>query len=95
MGFYALALVLPQAGEAGGGAQFEKLCALSVRNGHRLMITLLGGGSIARGVQQIASQPVQLGLVTPLIRSFDDLPSLRRVVSAERLCGGSLFEVGA
>ena len=59
------------------------------------MITLLGGGSIARGVQQIASQPVQLGLVTPLIRSFDDLPSLRRVVSAERLCGGSLFEVGA
>jgi hypothetical protein len=80
--FGALALVAPETCKADRGVQFEKLCALSSRNGHRLMITLLGGGSIARGVQQIASQPVQLGLVIPLIRGFDDLPNLDEAIQA-------------
>jgi hypothetical protein len=38
MGFGALALVAPEAGEADGGAQLEKLCALALRSGECLMI---------------------------------------------------------
>ena len=55
-GVGALALVAPEAGEAGGGAQFKQLCPLSLRNRDRLVITLLGCSSIAGGIQQIAPQ---------------------------------------
>jgi hypothetical protein len=46
------------------------------------MVALLGGGSIAGGVQQIASQPMQLGLVVSLIGSFNDQRSLGEAIQA-------------
>src|SRR5258708_31504989 len=50
-GFVALALVAPEAGEAGGGAKLERFCALLFRDRDRLMVILLGSGSIASGVE--------------------------------------------
>src|SRR5215831_2122238 len=44
------------------------------------MVTLLGGGSIAHGVQQIASQSMQLSLVMPLPRRLDHLCSLGEAI---------------
>jgi hypothetical protein len=69
-GFGALTLIAPESGKAGGGAKLEKLCALPLRNDERLMVALFGRGSIAGGAQEIASYPMQLCLVAPLIGGF-------------------------
>jgi hypothetical protein len=37
-------LIAPEVGEAGRGAQLEHFCSLSVRNGERLSVAVLGGG---------------------------------------------------
>jgi len=76
----ALALIMPEASEAGGGTQLEKLCALALGNGECLMITLLGRGLIAGGEQQIASYAMQVGLIAPLIGGRNDLRSLGEVI---------------
>jgi hypothetical protein len=46
-GFDAFTLIAPEAGEAGGGAQFRSFCALPFRDGERLTILLLSHGMIA------------------------------------------------
>src|SRR5215469_16138545 len=46
------------------------------------MVTLLGGGLIPRGIQQIASQSPQLSLVVPLPRRLDDLCSLGEAIQS-------------
>ena len=43
------ALVAPEAGETGGGTEFEQFGALPSRNGERLVIALLRRGLIAGG----------------------------------------------
>jgi hypothetical protein len=48
------------------GAQFKQSCALPLCNRERLMVTLLCRGSVASGVQQIASHPMYLNLADPL-----------------------------
>jgi pimeloyl-ACP methyl ester carboxylesterase len=58
----------------------HRLCALPPRNSECLMVTLLSGGSIACGTEQIASQPMQLSLADPLLGRLDDLRSLGEVV---------------
>ena len=50
----------------------------------RLTITLLGRHSIACGVQQIASQVVQTGFVSPLFSGFNDLLSFGEAIQALR-----------
>jgi len=46
------------------------------------MIVPLGGGAIACGIQQVASQPMQLRLLIPLIGGFNDLRSLDKAIQA-------------
>src|SRR6516164_452699 len=70
-GFAAPTLVAPQAGEAGAGAQLEKLCTLPLRYRERLVVTLLGRHLISHGIQQIASYPMQLGLAVPFLGRLD------------------------
>jgi hypothetical protein len=43
------------------------LCALPRCNRQRLTVILLGGGSIAYGIQQLASHPMQVSLLVPLV----------------------------
>src|SRR6516162_9476350 len=78
--FGAFALVSPKAGEVHRGQQFPQFRALPRRNGECLMVTPLGGGSIARGTEQIASRPMQLGLEGSLFRRLDNLRGFREVV---------------
>src|ERR1700730_4062263 len=60
-GFGTIALIAPEAGKGGGGAELDCFCPLSFRNYKRLAIAVLGGGWIVSRKQQIASQPMQLG----------------------------------
>jgi hypothetical protein len=82
MGFGALALVAPQAGEAGGSRELKRFRPLPFRDRERLMIAQLGGNFISGGVQQLASQPVQLGLVIALVNRLDKLRGLGKAVQA-------------
>src|SRR5215471_10113128 len=80
--FRALALILPNAGEAHRGPQLPQFCALPFCNGECPMVTLLGGGSIAPGTQQIASQPMHLSFEGALFLRLDNLRGLREVVQS-------------
>jgi len=42
-------LIAPEAGEAGGGAEFKHFRPLLARNGERSLIVRFGGGRIAAG----------------------------------------------
>jgi hypothetical protein len=77
-------LIAPEAGEIGGGKEFWSFGALPLRNRERWTITLLGRHSIACGVQQIASRPVQTGFVSPLFNGFNDLLSFGEAIQALR-----------
>ena len=50
LAFGALALIAPQAAKAGGGAELKNSCALRTSNEQCLVISLLGGRSIAHGI---------------------------------------------
>jgi hypothetical protein len=54
-GFCAVALVTPEGREVGGGAQFKQFCTLAPCDRESPVVTLLGHGSIASRIQQIAS----------------------------------------
>jgi hypothetical protein len=77
-------LIAPGAREIGGGKEFESFGALPLCNRERLTITLLGRHSLACGVQQIASQLVQTGFVSPLFSGFNDLLSFGEAIQALR-----------
>jgi hypothetical protein len=77
-------LIAPEVGKAGGGAQFKQFCALPLCNRECLMVTPLGRSSIANGIQQIASHPIQLSLIAPLIGGFNDLRSLGEAIQTLR-----------
>src|SRR5215470_20167171 len=55
MGFGALALITPEAGEAGGSTKLKSFRILSVRYGKTLPIILLGCGFVAYSSQQTTS----------------------------------------
>jgi len=57
-GFGALALIAPQAGEAGGGAQLPDFRTLPLRDLHGLIIVSLSRRLVIGGIQQIPSQPM-------------------------------------
>jgi hypothetical protein len=61
---------------------FPKFGALPPRNDECLTIALLGSGLIAGGVQQIASNAINVGFADPLIGGIDDLCSFREAVQA-------------
>jgi hypothetical protein len=44
------------------------------------MITLLGTGSVTGGIQQIASQPMQIRFVEPLFSGLNDLHSFGEAI---------------
>ena len=46
------------------------------------MIASLGRGWIACGIQQIASQPMQLSLVVPFVGRLDDLCGLGEAIQS-------------
>ena len=46
------------------------------------MVTLLGSGSIAYDIQQIASQSMELSLVGPLLGRLDDLHRLGEAIQS-------------
>jgi hypothetical protein len=81
-GFRAFALIAPEAGEASRGTKLKRFCALPLRDGECEMIVLLGRDPLARRVQQIASQPMQLGLAVPLVGRLDDLRGLSEAIQA-------------
>jgi hypothetical protein len=66
----------------GRGTQLKRFCALPLRDGECEMIVLLGRDPLARRVQQIASQPMQLGLAVPLVGRLDDLRGLSEAIQA-------------
>ena len=76
MSFRALALVAPQAREAGRSAQPKRLRALALRHSDRSMIILLRSGLVASRIHQIASKSMQLDLTGPLVGRLDELRSL-------------------
>ena len=78
--FRALALVAPQAGEAGRSAQLKGLRALALRHSERSMIILLRSGMVASRIHQIASKSMQLGLTGPLVGRLDELRSLDEAI---------------
>src|SRR6185369_2240633 len=80
----AVALFVPDAGEAGCGAQLKYLGALSLCDGERKMIALLGRGSVPGDVQHIASHTMKLGLAPPLVSRLDDLARLGKASLAFR-----------
>src|SRR5215467_6848445 len=75
-GFGALALVAPEAGEAGGDTEFPQLGALAPSDRERGAITLFCCGPIAKGEQQPAAHTVQLGLIFAAFRSFNNVDRL-------------------
>jgi len=81
-GFGVLALIMPEAGETAGGPKFPERGALPLCNRERLMITLLGRGAVAHGVQQIASQPMHVSLAAPLLGRLDHLRSLGEAIQS-------------
>jgi hypothetical protein len=76
MCFGALALVAPEAGEAGGGAELPEVGTLPPRYGERLMIALLGCGVIIHGQQQRSTQPMHFGLGPTLLCGLNYVGSL-------------------
>jgi hypothetical protein len=72
-GFGSLALIPPEAGKAGRREQLEDPCALAPRDRQRLIVRLLGCYGVAPDVEQVTSQPEQLGLVETLTSSFHKL----------------------
>src|SRR6516165_9824511 len=72
----ALALVAPQPGKAGGGAQFECFRSLTLRDCQSAMITFLGGSSVASGVQKIAAHPKHVDLPVSMPHRINDLRRL-------------------
>src|SRR5207249_1101056 len=78
--FRALALVAPQAGEAGRSAQPKRLRALALRHSERSMIILLRSGLVASRIHQIASKSMQLDLTGPLVGRLDELRSLDEAI---------------
>lgn len=80
MSFSALALVAPQAGEAGRGAQPKCLRALTLRHGERAMIVLLRSSLVASRIHHIASKSMQLDFTAPLLRRLDKLRSLDEAI---------------
>src|SRR5258707_9326240 len=78
--FRALALVAPQAGEAGRSAQPKRLGALALRHSERLMIILLRSGLVASRIHHIASKSMQLDLTGPLVGRLDELRSLNEAL---------------
>ena len=46
------------------------------------MIILLGRGMFAYGIQQLASQPIQLSLFKPLFGRLEDVRSLGETIQA-------------
>ena len=73
MGFRRLLLLLPQAGEAGGRAQFPGFGFLAARNVESLVETRFGFRLIVWRVLQekFAFEPVQLRPIEPLLGSLD------------------------
>src|SRR4029077_11364346 len=78
--FHALALVAPQASEAGRSAQPKRLRALALCHSERSMIILLRSGLVASRVHHIASQSMQLDLPGPLMGRLDELRSLDEAI---------------
>src|SRR6516164_4594393 len=79
-GFPALALVAPQASEAGGGTQPKSLRVLAFRQGERSMIILLRGGVVASRIHHIASRSMQLDFTGALVGRLDELRSLGEAI---------------
>jgi hypothetical protein len=50
-GLIPLALIAPESGKAGSGAQFGVFCTLPSRDAECLMIVLLGSSLVAGGIQ--------------------------------------------
>jgi len=82
MGFGALALITPEAGEAGGSTKLKSFRILSVRYGKTLPIILLGCGFFAYSSQQTTSPPIQLRLIPPLLTLSNDLLSFGQAIQA-------------
>jgi hypothetical protein len=61
---------------------FQELCVLQLRYREGLMVASLGRGWIAYGIQQIASHPMQLGLVVPFVGRLDDLCDLGEAIQS-------------
>ena len=78
--FRALALVAPQAGEAGRSAQPKRLRALAFRHSDRSMIILLRSSLVASPIHEIASKSMQLDLTGPLVGRLDELRSLDEAI---------------
>src|SRR5215475_9475054 len=78
--FRALALVAPQAGEAGRSAKPKRLRALALRHSERSMIILLCSRLVASRIHHIASKSMQLDLTGPLVGRLDELRSLDEAV---------------
>src|SRR4029077_10625817 len=71
-GFAVPVLFEPEARQADRCPEFKELCALELRYRDCLVIAPLGRGWIARGIQQIASHPVQVSLGAPFAGRLDD-----------------------
>jgi hypothetical protein len=71
-------------GEAHGGQQLPQFGVLPLRNGERLMVTLLAGRSMTYRIQQIASHSMQRSLAGPLVGRLDDLRSLGEAIQTLR-----------
>jgi hypothetical protein len=82
VGFGALALVAPQAGEAGGGVQLKNLCALPLGDGNGSLIVFLRSGLIACGAQQVAVDSLHLRFGKSLLGGVDDAGGLREAKEA-------------
>src|SRR5437660_9668580 len=78
--FRALALVAPQAGEAGRSAQPKRLRALALRHSERSTIILLRSSLVASRNHHVASKSMQLDLTGPLVGRLDELRSLDEAI---------------
>ena len=54
----ALALITPEAGQAGGGTWFPEFGTLPARHSERFTIALLGFGELVKGQQKCSAQPM-------------------------------------
>src|SRR6476660_7429872 len=78
--FHALALVAPQAGEAGRSAQPKRLRTLALGHRERSMIILLRSCLVASRIHHVASKSIQLGFTGSFLGRLDQLRSLDEAV---------------